>query len=95
MYFNAFWIGIFCSFAKQKMQFPPVVTSNISSMPEVAGQGAIFVDVSSADQIAEALDKISSDKYLRRDIIDKGTDNSRRFSWEHCAQNTLQILTQI
>ncbi|OHA47064.1 MAG: hypothetical protein A3A80_01415 [Candidatus Terrybacteria bacterium RIFCSPLOWO2_01_FULL_44_24] len=73
----------------------PVICGNNSSMPEVAGQGAIFVDVSSADQIAEALDKISSDKYLRRDIIDKGTDNSRRFSWEHCAQNTLQILTQI
>jgi len=70
----------------------PVVTSNISSMPEVAGKGAILVEPKNIEQITEGIHKIISDSQLRKDLIAKGYQNVKRFSWQKCAQETLKIL---
>jgi len=73
----------------------PVVTSNVSSMPEVAGQGAILVDPKNIEQITQAIYKVISDSQLRKDLIAKGYQNVKRFSWQKCAQETLRILTSL
>ncbi|NQV00966.1 MAG: glycosyltransferase family 4 protein [Parcubacteria group bacterium] len=71
----------------------PVITSNVSSMPEVAGQGAILIEPKNIEQIAESMYKIINDSQLKKDLIEKGYENIKKFSWQKCAQETLEILT--
>ncbi|MFZ5364595.1 MAG: glycosyltransferase family 4 protein [Patescibacteria group bacterium] len=70
----------------------PVVCSNTTSLPEVVGKGAILVDPKSKDQMVEAMGKIVSDEILRRDLIEKGLENAKRFSWEKCARESLEVI---
>lgn len=69
----------------------PVVTSNRSSMPEVAGDAARLVDPDDAEAMAAALDKIRSDKVYRNDLVAKGLERIQLFSWESMAAKTLDI----
>ncbi|KKR21063.1 MAG: Glycosyl transferase group 1 [Candidatus Moranbacteria bacterium GW2011_GWA2_39_41] len=71
----------------------PVVTSNTSSMPEVTGDSAILVDPREPEFIAERSYEIISNKDLRDDIIQKGYENIKRFSWEKCAVQIAEVLT--
>lgn len=69
----------------------PVVASNISSLPEVAGNAAILVDPNKPAEISEAIEKILTDKDLKQGLVKKGLDNINRFSWEKCARETVDI----
>ncbi|MDD5147529.1 MAG: glycosyltransferase family 1 protein [Candidatus Daviesbacteria bacterium] len=69
----------------------PVLTSNISSMPEVAGKGAIFVDPYSTSDIVKGMVEIMN-KDTKRRIIEAGFLNIKKFSWEGCARETLKAL---
>ena len=60
----------------------PVVTSNVSSLPEVAGDAAILVDPLSEDEIFEAYKKILLDKQLQREMIEKGLEQAKKFQWK-------------
>ena len=72
----------------------PVITSNISSMPEVAGKGAILVDPYSIDDIVKGIKRLMiNDERLR--IIKLGFENIKRFSWEKCAMETLAVLESL
>ncbi len=73
----------------------PVITSNVSSMPEVAGQGTILVNPKNIEQIAEGIYRIISNSQFRKDLVVKGYQNVERFSWQKCAQETLKILTSL
>ncbi len=64
----------------------PVITSDTSSLPEVGGEGAVYVDPLSAESIVEGVQKVLSDEAFRDDIIEKATHNVNRFSWDKCAQ---------
>jgi glycosyltransferase involved in cell wall biosynthesis len=70
----------------------PVITSNVSSMPEVAGAGAILVDPESIDAIAEALLTIH-DPSRRAALIAQGLDNFVRFSWQKASDEVLALLS--
>lgn len=70
----------------------PVITSNVSSLPEVAGDGAILVDPKNTLEIAEAMKKISLDSTFRQDLIEKGFLNAKKFSWQKTAQEILKLL---
>ncbi len=70
----------------------PVVTSNISSLPEVAGDGAVLVDPASTENIAQGIYQVLSDQGLRSGIIEKATHNVSRYSWVFCAKNIGEIL---
>ncbi len=72
----------------------PVITSNVSSMPEVAGKGALLVDPYSVDDIVDGMKKcqISNVKFQ---MIKAGFENIKRFSWEKCARETLKVLESI
>lgn len=70
----------------------PVVTSNSSSLPEVAGEGAVFVDPESVEGIAEGIQKVLSDESVRSGIIEKAIHNVSRFGWTFCAKNIAKLL---
>jgi len=69
----------------------PVITSNSSSMPEVAGNAAYLIDPENPDQIAEAMAIMLNDSLKRNEFIEKGKKNILRFSWEDSAKQTLKI----
>jgi len=64
----------------------PVITSDVASMPEVAGDAALFVSPDSVDQIAEAMRRMVSDGELRKELINKGRQQCLRFSWDKTAE---------
>jgi glycosyltransferase involved in cell wall biosynthesis len=73
----------------------PVITSKISSMPEIAGDAAILIDPLSPPSIAEALLEILGNEDLRQDKIQDGLLNSKRFSWDITAEKVLGIYERI
>ena len=60
----------------------PVITSKISSLPEVVEDAALTVDPYNTDEIAEAMQSILVDSSLREELIQKGRARAERFSWE-------------
>lgn len=72
----------------------PVVSSEVSSLPEVAGEAALLVDPLDTDALAETLLRIVEDADLRRDLVTRGLQQVQRFSWRRCAQETLQVLEE-
>lgn len=73
----------------------PVITSNISSMPEIGGEAAIYVDPKNTEEIAQKLKLIMTDQNLRTDLIRKGFENIKRFSWEKCARETAEVYREL
>jgi len=69
----------------------PVITSNVSSMPEIAGKGTILVDPNSVGEIAQAIREIINDQKSRKNLIDKGLENIQRFSWEKTIKETIKV----
>ena len=72
----------------------PVITSNISSLPEVVGNAAVLVNPYKVDEIAFALKRILSDKSLRQELKKKGFVQAQKFSWGKTSQKILNILRQ-
>ncbi len=70
----------------------PVITSNVSSLPEVAGDAAVLIDPKNADELANQLNRLLNDSDLRRKISDKGRERARGFTWERSARETLRII---
>lgn len=69
----------------------PVITSNISSMPEVGGEAAIYVDPENIEDIKKKLKNAMEDESLREDMIKKGFIQTKKFSWEKAAYETAKI----
>jgi glycosyltransferase involved in cell wall biosynthesis len=70
----------------------PVLTSNTSSLPEVAGDAAVLVDPADPGSIASGLDELFSDADLRAMFRAKGLARVTGFTWERCAKATAQAL---
>lgn len=73
----------------------PVVSSNTSSIPEVAGDAAILIDPQDPVQLAEAVLQVISDTQLRQELIEKGKVRAKLFSWERTARETLNAYRSI
>jgi glycosyltransferase involved in cell wall biosynthesis len=73
----------------------PVICSNVSSLPEVAGDAALLVDPLDTGLLAEAISQIVIDEGLRRMLVERGFRQIRRFSWRRCAREILQILEDV
>jgi len=73
----------------------PTVISDVSSLPEVGGDASLYVDPKSASDIAEKLERVISDKKLREEIIEKGYNQIKKFSWEKTAKETLKVLEEV
>lgn len=73
----------------------PVVCSTAASLPEVAGDGALFVDPYSVDELAAALRRVLTDPALAADLVERGHANARRFSWGRAAAETLAVYRDV
>jgi len=67
----------------------PVVSANNSSLPEVGGDAALYFETENSDDLARCIKKIISDDNLRNELIQKGIERAKNFSWEKCARETL------
>lgn len=70
----------------------PVLTSNITSMPEVAGDAAVLVNPYRVESIANGIEKIVNDSDLRKSLIEKGLERAKLFSWEKTAEKVQNAL---
>lgn len=73
----------------------PVVTSNVSSMPEVGGEAAIYVDPLNIEDIKEKIKVVFNDQKLRQDLIKKGFAQAKKFSWKKCAEETFNTYKEL
>jgi glycosyltransferase involved in cell wall biosynthesis len=73
----------------------PVVTSNVSSMPEVAGGAALLVDPYDPGAIADGICQVLTDEALRRDLRQKGLARARQFSWEASVRRVRAIYGEV
>ncbi|MCX7698061.1 MAG: glycosyltransferase family 4 protein [Candidatus Goldbacteria bacterium] len=73
----------------------PVITSNVSSCPEVAGDGALIVDPYNVKEIADAMELIVKNPKLKNKLIQAGKKNVRKYSWEICAREMVLLFERI
>jgi glycosyltransferase involved in cell wall biosynthesis len=73
----------------------PVVTSNLSSLPEVAGDAGLTVDPTDLDAIIDSLQRLVDDEALRASLIEKGLSRAREFTWERSAAQLHEIYTRM
>jgi glycosyltransferase involved in cell wall biosynthesis len=73
----------------------PVVTSQSSAMPEVAGDAALLVDPLNVDQLAHALTRLAGDEGLREDLIARGRARVPRFTWDSAVAQTWAVYEKI
>lgn len=69
----------------------PVITSNTTSLPEVAGDAAWQVDPMSVADIAEAMVTLAREENMRLDLVARGRDRARLFTWARCAEETVAV----
>ncbi|MFH0965808.1 MAG: glycosyltransferase family 1 protein [Planctomycetota bacterium] len=69
----------------------PVACSNVTFLPEVAGDAAVTFDPRDPDAIADAVQRILDEPDLRRSLVEKGRARARTFTWERCARQTLEL----
>jgi glycosyltransferase involved in cell wall biosynthesis len=70
----------------------PTITSNLTSLPEVAGDAAVLVDPKDVESIAAGIERLAGDRLLRSALREKGLIQSRRFTWDRTAVETWQVL---
>lgn len=73
----------------------PVITSNLSSMPEVGGDAALYVNPYLVNEIKDAMNLLLENKELRQNLINKGHNQVKKFSWEKTARETLEIYREL
>lgn len=90
--FPSFYEGFGLPILEAQAMGVPVITSLGSCLPEVVGQGALFVNPRSSIEIAQAVSQLIDDKILRDRLIQLGMKNVNRFNWEKCARETLKTM---
>lgn len=73
----------------------PVITSNVSSLPEAGGDAALYVNPEDVDDIALKIENILKDANLRKELIEKGFKHIKKFSWQKTAEETLKVLEEV
>ena len=69
----------------------PVITSNVSAMPEVAGDAALLVNPRNVTEIGEAMRRVAEDPALAAELSERGKQRAGQFSWERCARETWAV----
>ncbi len=69
----------------------PVVTSNVSSLPEVSGDAALLVEPSDVNAMAEAMCRLLQDANLRQQLVAQGFEQARQFTWDKAARQLLEM----
>jgi glycosyltransferase involved in cell wall biosynthesis len=69
----------------------PVITSNVSSLPEAGGEGAYYVNPNNAGEIAEGMKRIYSDKIFAEGLKEKGWQHAQKFTQQKCAADVMAV----
>lgn len=73
----------------------PVITSNVSSLPEAGGDAALYFDPESIVDIKKTMEKVLNSEQLRRDMIEKGNAHYKKFTWEKAAKEVLKVIEEV
>ncbi|MFO1039737.1 MAG: glycosyltransferase family 1 protein [Geminicoccaceae bacterium] len=92
--FPSLWEGFGIPVLEAMACGTPVITSDGSSLPEVAGDAALLVDPTDTEAIAQALDRVLSDPALAATLHERGRRQAARFSWQRTAVETLAVYEQ-
>jgi alpha-1,3-rhamnosyl/mannosyltransferase len=71
------------------------VTSDVSSIPEVAGDAAVLVDPTSVEAIGAAIERVLGDPALRADLAARGLRRAAEFSWARAAEEHLRLYREL
>ncbi len=93
--FPSFWEGFGLPVAEAMACGVPVITSNLSAMPEVAGGAAMLIDPKRVEDIAAAIHKVCTDSQLRAQMRAAGLKRARQFSWDTVARQTIEAYRKI
>jgi glycosyltransferase involved in cell wall biosynthesis len=89
--FPSLWEGFGLPIIESMACGVPVVTSRATCLPEIAGDAAIVADPYSAEEIADGMVRIHTKPDLRQRLITRGLERARLFTWERCAESTLDV----
>jgi glycosyltransferase involved in cell wall biosynthesis len=70
----------------------PIISANVTSMPEIAGDAALYVNPFKIEEIKNAMLKIVADEKLRNELVEKGKIQSQKFSWDKSADQLWQCI---
>ncbi len=73
----------------------PVIVSNAASLPEITGEAALKVEPQDSNALAEAIYRVLRDKRLRQELISRGFEQAKQFSWERTARETLAVYRSV
>lgn len=73
----------------------PVITSNVSSLPEVAGDAAILIDPHNIDEMAAAIARVIGNKQLQEELRQKGYEQVKQYTWATSAQKMLSVYQRL
>ncbi|RLC69773.1 MAG: glycosyltransferase family 1 protein [Chloroflexi bacterium] len=73
----------------------PVVTSNVSSLPEVVGDAGLMVEPADVESLAAAIERVLEDGGLRREMVQRGLARAKEFTWERAARRLLGVYTRM
>jgi glycosyltransferase involved in cell wall biosynthesis len=90
--FPSLWEGFGLPVLEAMACGTPVITSNLSSLPEVAGDAAILIDPYKVEEITDAMQAIANDSGLRSHLSQLGLQRATQFSWQKTGQATVEVL---
>jgi glycosyltransferase involved in cell wall biosynthesis len=73
----------------------PVAVSNREPLPEICGEAAVYFDPLNTDQMSTCLLAVEGDERLRSSLIQKGIARAHSFTWEHAAEQYLEVLGEV
>ncbi len=73
----------------------PVVTSNVSSIPEVGGDAAVYFNPYDEDDMAAKIHNVLEDEFLQKKMVARGLEKIKEYSWDKCAKETLQVYEEV
>jgi glycosyltransferase involved in cell wall biosynthesis len=73
----------------------PVITSHVSSLPEVVGEAGLLVDPYNINELSEAISQVLTDENLRNNLKLKGVQKAKKFFWQKTARETLKIFESL
>ena len=72
----------------------PVITSNVSSLPEVVGNAGIMVNPYNVNELADKITEVLTNEELKKELSQKGLERAKLFSWEKCAKETMEVFEE-